>query len=73
MISFFLTWIRLKVWQRRRKLFRYIDGQKIRRADPIEVAIALHRHPDFLPTYGHLFPDDAANAIQTLSPLLGDQ
>jgi hypothetical protein len=47
-----LTWIRTKIWKRRRLIFRFHDGRRIRAIDPVEVAIALHSHPVFL--YRHL-------------------
>ena len=51
-----LNWIRTKLWQRRRLIFRYHDGESQRAADPVEIAIALHGHTEFL--YRHL--EDAA-------------
>lgn len=36
---------------RRRKIFRFNDGRKIRSADPIEVSIALAEHAKFLPEH----------------------
>jgi len=48
MLSMFRRWL----WSRRRSIFRFRDGSKIRAIDPIAVAIALHEHPAF--TFRHL-------------------
>ena len=48
MLSTFRRWL----WNRRRSIFRFRDGSKIRAIDPIAVAIALHEHPQF--TFRHL-------------------
>jgi hypothetical protein len=39
------------LWRRRRNIFRYNDGRRVRSADPIAVAIALHEHKTFLPRH----------------------
>jgi hypothetical protein len=39
------------LWRRRRNIFRFNDGQSVRAADPIAVAIALHEHKTFLPRH----------------------
>lgn len=39
------------VHNRRRKIFRFNDGRRIRSADPVEVAIALAEHAEFLPDH----------------------
>lgn len=52
--------LRNYLWQRRRKIFRFRDGKSVRGADPIVVALALHRHKEYLPE--HLV--DAANGVQ---------
>lgn len=36
---------------RRRKIFRFHDGRRVRCADPIEVAIGLAEHPTFMPDH----------------------
>jgi len=36
------------LWRRRRNIFRFNDGRRVRSADPIAVAIALHEHKHFL-------------------------
>lgn len=46
-----INWLRNKLWQRRRLLFRFHDGKRIRRADPLSAAIALHSHPKYLPRH----------------------
>ena len=47
-----LYWLRKRLWQRKRLIFRYHDGTRNVGADPIEVSIAMHAHPKFL--YRHL-------------------
>jgi hypothetical protein len=37
------------LWRRRRNIFRFNDGRRVRSADPIAVAIALHEHKEYLP------------------------
>jgi len=39
------------LWRRRRNIFRFNDGRRVRSADPIAVAIALHEHKHFLPRH----------------------
>jgi hypothetical protein len=39
------------LWRRRRNIFRFNDGIRVRSADPIAVAIALHEHKHFLPRH----------------------
>lgn len=39
------------LWRRRRNIFRFNDGRRVRSADPIAVAIALHEHKTFLPRH----------------------
>ncbi len=43
--------IRQWAWNRRRQIFHFNDGRKVRSADPIAVAIALHEHSEFLPRH----------------------
>jgi hypothetical protein len=52
MFGFIRRWL----WNRRRSIFRFYDGERVRAADPIAVAMALRDHPEF--TERHLF--DAA-------------
>ena len=47
-----LRWLRQRIWRRRRLIFRFNDGSRVRSVDPIEVAMALHDHARYLP--GHL-------------------
>lgn len=50
-------WIRNRRWNKRRLLFRFYDGSKIRSIDPVVAGIALHAHDTFV--YRHLH--EAAN------------
>lgn len=43
-----IQWLKNRLWNRRRLIFRYHDGTRVTAADPVEVAIALHSHPIFL-------------------------
>lgn len=43
-----LQWIRNWLWRRRRLIFKFWDGAKVRGIDPVEAAIGLHSHPQFL-------------------------
>jgi hypothetical protein len=47
-----IQWIRNRIWNRRRLIFRYHDGVRTRRADPIELAAGLHAHDAYL--HSHL-------------------
>ncbi|MGV3486237.1 MAG: hypothetical protein ACO1RT_17595 [Planctomycetaceae bacterium] len=48
-----LNWIRQRIWNKRRLIFRFNDGQAVRAVDPIEIAIALHEHKEYLPAHLH--------------------
>ncbi len=55
-----LRWLANRRWNKRRLIFRFHDGRRIRRVDPVEIALALHEHPEYLPEHlgeasdGHL-------------------
>ncbi|MFG0261030.1 MAG: hypothetical protein ACF788_01375 [Novipirellula sp. JB048] len=55
-----LQWVRNRIWNKRRLIFRYHDGRRVRSADPIVLAAGLHGHPEYL--YRHL--RDAAEGDQ---------
>lgn len=46
-----LRWFANRRWNKRRLIFRFNDGRRIRRVDPVEIAIALHEHPEYLPEH----------------------
>lgn len=46
-----IRWIRNRIRAKRRRIFRFWDGTRIRGADPIVVAIRLHDHKQFLPSH----------------------
>ena len=64
MLSRFRRWL----WNRRRSIFRFRDGAKIRSIDPIAVAIALHEHPKFI--FRHL--QEAAAGEQEAMQIVAD-
>ena len=44
-------WFRQRLWRRRRLIFRFNDGTRVRSIDPIEAAMALHDHTRYLPQH----------------------
>jgi hypothetical protein len=52
-----LQWLRNRIWRKRRLIFRFHDGHKIRSIDPVEVVVGLHGHSSYL----HRHLGEAAN------------
>lgn len=67
-----LNWLRNRLWQRRRLLFRFHDGSRIRRADPLAIAIALHAHPTYLPRHLSEAVDGDKDALLTVAQAATD-
>ena len=67
-----INWLRNKLWQRRRLIFRFHDGKRIRRADPLAAAIALHAHPKYLPRHLGQARDGDKEAIQIVADAATD-
>lgn len=67
-----LNWLRNKIWNRRRLLFRFHDGKRIRRVDPLAAAIALHAHPTYLPRHLGEAVDGDKDALQIVAQAASD-
>lgn len=46
-----LNWLRHRIAERKRRIFRFSDGHRITAVDPIEIAIGLSEHKTYLPEY----------------------
>lgn len=46
-----IRFIAQMLWRRRRNIFRFNDGRRVRSVDPIVASIALHEHETFLPRH----------------------
>jgi hypothetical protein len=53
-------------------LFRFHDGKRLRRADPLAIAIALHSHPTYLPRHLKDAVDGDKDALQIVAQAATD-
>lgn len=51
MFRLLFGWLSQRLWQKRRQIFRFNDGSRVRAVDPIAIAVALKEHKEFLPRH----------------------